>query len=71
MIRKVVLLFFLFGAIVFVSCEKKYDCVCANIKSGEAIYVESVKTTNLGKKGFEKSCKSHDGEGDYDNCHLE
>ena len=43
---------------VMSSCQKDYVCVCTNLSTGEKSYGDRVKTTKLGKKGFEKSCKS-------------
>ncbi|MBC7696590.1 MAG: hypothetical protein H7141_14230 [Burkholderiales bacterium] len=57
--RKAVFIFSICFFIVCSSCQKEYDCVCTNVSTGEKIYRDKVKTTKLGKKGFEKSCKSN------------
>jgi hypothetical protein len=56
-----------------ISCEKEYTCVCTNRTTGEKSPGDKVKTTKLGKKGFEKSCKSNNDvfESDLKDCHVE
>lgn len=56
---KLFLSLILFFAVILCSCQKEYTCVCTNASTGEKIYRDKVKTTKLGKKGFEKSCKSN------------
>lgn len=55
------------------SCQKEYVCVCTNEKTGEKIHGEKVRTTNLGKKGFEKSCKANNNDtiSKVKDCHVE
>ncbi|MBI3520422.1 MAG: hypothetical protein HY062_13865 [Bacteroidetes bacterium] len=56
-------------ALCFISCEKEYVCVCRNMATGEKTYGDKVKTTHLGKKGFEKNCKSKSTE--FKDCYVE
>ncbi len=51
------------------SCEKQYVCVCSDIKSGNGTHVDSVKTTNLGKKGYAHTCESYNSD-TLVSCHL-
>jgi hypothetical protein len=54
------------------SCQKEYVCVCTHEKTGEKTFGDKVKTTNLGKKGFEKSCKAkNDTINKLRDCHIE
>ena len=71
--RKAVFIFCIcFIIITMWSCQKEYACVCTNVSTGEKIYRDKVKTTNLGKKGFEKSCKSkNDTIREFKDCHVE
>jgi hypothetical protein len=57
------------SVIFFSSCEKEYTCVCTSRISGEKKPGDKVKTTHLGKKGFEKSCKSNSN--DIQDCYVE
>ena len=58
--------------IFFSSCEKEYTCVCTNSLTGEKSFGDKVKTTKLGKKGFEESCKSNSSVyNDLTDCHVE
>jgi len=58
--------------ILFSSCEKEYTCVCTNSVTGEKSFGDKVKTTKLGKKGFEESCKSNSSVyNDLTDCHVE
>ena len=58
--------------VIICSCQKEYVCVCTSEKTGEKTYGEKVKTTNLGRKGFEKSCKANnDTISKLKDCHLE
>lgn len=43
--------------------------MCASRISGEEKPGDKVKTTHLGKKGFEKSCKSNSN--DLQDCYVE
>ncbi len=62
----------LFFSLITSSCQKEYACVCMHEITGEKIYKEKVKTTNLGKKGFEKSCQSkNDTINKLRDCHIE
>jgi len=64
------ILFFL--SFLLISCEKEYACVCTNTTSGEKEYKDRVKTTKLGKKGFESSCKSNESSNtELTDCHVE
>ena len=67
--KKIVVLFFIVSSFLFASCEKEYICVCKNLRTGEKINGDKVKTTQLGKKGFEKSCKSNSTE--LQDCYVE
>jgi len=70
--RVIIIYFSLILCFSFVSCEKKYTCVCTKINSNEQVPEESVKTTKLGKKGFEKSCKAKSSESNnLRDCHIE
>lgn len=60
--NKIVVLIVIATSFLFVSCEKEYLCVCKNYKSGDITNGDKVKTTHLGKKGFEKSCKANSNE---------
>ncbi len=60
--NKILIVAFIVTSFLFASCEKEYTCVCQDYKSGDKIPGDKVKTTNLGKKGFEKSCKSNSTE---------
>jgi hypothetical protein len=65
-------LILILSLIFFSSCEKEYVCVCTNSVTGEKSFGDKVKTTHLGKKGFEESCKSNNSV--YNNlrdCHVE
>ena len=64
--NKIVVMIIMATAFLFVSCEKEYLCVCKDLHSGEITEGDKVKTTKLGKKGFEKSCKSNSTE--HKNC---
>ena len=57
------------SSFLFVSCQKEYMCVCKDLQTGEKINGDKVKTTHLGKKGFEKSCKSNSTE--LQDCYVE
>ncbi|MES2513507.1 MAG: hypothetical protein V4580_05155 [Bacteroidota bacterium] len=66
--------FICFGlSLIFLSCEKEYTCVCTSKSSGNRCPGDKVKTTKLGKKGFEKSCKSTNDDlaSDLKDCHVE
>lgn len=55
-----------------ISCEKEYVCVCTNSVTGEKSLGDKVKTTKLGKKGFEESCRSNSSVyNDLTDCHVE
>jgi len=70
--RKAVFILFFSTSVVSWSCQKEYVCVCTSVRTGEITYRDKVKTTNLGKKGFEKSCKSNnDTIKDLKDCHIE
>lgn len=56
--NKIVVLIAIATSFLFVSCEKEYLCVCKDHNTGQIAGGDKVKTTRLGKKGFEKSCKS-------------
>lgn len=59
-------------SLIICSCQKEYVCVCTSTETDEKKYVDKVKTTNLGKKGFEKSCKSkNDTINKLKDCHIE
>ncbi len=60
--NKIVVLTIMATAFLFASCEKEYMCVCKDLHSGEITVGDKVKTTKLGKKGFEKSCKDNSTE---------
>lgn len=54
-----------FIAIIFVvffncSCEKTYTCICISKYSNQDTIVDQVKTTNLGSKGFGKTCTGYE-----------
>ena len=49
-------------AFLFASCEKEYTCVCKDYNSIDKVPGDKVKTTKLGKKDFEKFCKSNSNE---------
>lgn len=53
----------------FTACQKQYTCVCLDAGTGEKNFEDQVKTTHLGKKGFEKSCKSKSN--DKKDCYVE
>jgi len=55
---------------VIISCQKEYTCVCTSVSTGDRYIVEKVKTTKLGKKGFEKTCFSNETSSLKD-CHVE
>jgi hypothetical protein len=66
--------FLIFAILIlfYTSCQKEYVCVCTNEKTGEKTFGEKVRTTNLGKKGFEKACKStNDTINRLKDCHVE
>lgn len=67
--KKIVVLSFIASSFFFASCEKEYMCVCKNLHTGEKINGDKVKTTKLGKKGFEKSCKANSTE--HIECYVE
>lgn len=71
--KRVIIICFSFAiAICLESCEKQYNCVCTKISSNEKELEESVKTTKLGKKGFEESCNNKNSEkNDLKDCHIE
>lgn len=57
---------------LLISCEKEYVCVCNNTISGEKEYKDRVKTTKLGKKGFESTCKNNESSNiELTDCHVE
>lgn len=60
--NKIVVIIIIATAFSFVSCEKEYTCVCKDLHSGEITIGDKVKTTKLGKKGFENSCKANSTE---------
>lgn len=54
------------------SCQKEYVCICTNTTNGDKEYKERVKTTKLGKKGFESTCRSNESSNkDLTDCHVE
>ncbi len=56
----------------FISCEKQYTCVCTKVSNNQEEPVETVKTTKLGRKGFQKSCEAKSSEGNgFKDCHIE
>jgi len=57
--NKIVVMIIMVTAFLFVSCEKEYRCVCKDLHSGQITNDDKVKTTKLGKKGFEQSCQSN------------
>lgn len=71
--NKIVVLVMFVTSFLFISCEKEYTCVCTNKTTGEKSLGDKVKTTKLGKKGFEESCKSNNDvfESDLKDCHVE
>lgn len=55
-----------------ISCEKEYTCVCTNTISNQKEPQEKVKTTKLGRKGFEESCLAKNSNGNnLKDCHIE
>jgi hypothetical protein len=60
--NKIVVIIVMATTFLFVSCEKEYMCVCKDLHSGQITNGDKVKTTKLGKKGFEQSCKSNSTE---------
>ena len=67
--RKIIILSVIAFSFLFVSCQKEYMCVCKDLQTGEKTNGDKVKTTHLGKKGFEKSCKSNSTE--LQDCYVE
>jgi hypothetical protein len=63
----------LVSSVIFSSCEKEYTCVCTSKINGDRCPGDKVKTTKLGRKGFEKSCKATNDNVDSDlkDCHVE
>lgn len=57
--NKIVVMIIMVKAFLFVSCEKEYRCVFKDLHSGQITNDDKVKTTKLGKKGFEQSCQSN------------
>lgn len=57
--RKAIFILCISSLFITWSCQKEYVCVCTNVTTGEKVKGDKVKTTKLGKKGFEKSCKSN------------
>jgi hypothetical protein len=57
--NKIVVMIIMVTAFLFVSCEKEYRCVCKDLNSRQITNGDKVKTTKLGNKGFEQSCKSN------------
>ncbi len=52
------------------SCAKEYTCSCASLKTSKDTLLESVKTTKLGLKGFEETCKNKESD-TLLNCKVE
>ena len=42
--------------LLLTSCTKDYACVCVSNITKTNTLISKVKTTNLGKKGYKKSC---------------
>jgi hypothetical protein len=57
---------------IFISCEKRYSCVChSNITKSDTL-IDNVKTTKLGSKGYKDTCiKNEAYNSNLTNCHLE
>lgn len=70
--RGIIIFFSVILCFGFISCEKEYTCVCTKISNNQKEPQEKVKTTKLGKKGFEQSCKAKSEQGnDLTDCHIE
>lgn len=70
--KGIIIYFFLSLCVCFSSCEKEYTCVCTKISSNEKEIQDKVKTTKLGKKGFEQSCiAKNSSSSDLTDCHIE
>ncbi|MES2763006.1 MAG: hypothetical protein V4677_12410 [Bacteroidota bacterium] len=71
--KKITIILTIATSFAITSCEKEYTCVCTNKTTGERSPGDKVKTTKLGKKGFEESCKANDDvfENDLKDCHVE
>ena len=59
-----------FVVLLFISCEKKYTCVCTSNWSNQDTIVDQIKTTKLGSKGYKKTCAEKE-KGTASNCHLQ
>lgn len=71
--QKLALIFSIFMASAFVSCQKNYVCVCTNSNTGDVSYGDQIKTNVFTKKAAEESCKANNdvSGGALENCHLE
>jgi hypothetical protein len=71
--QKLALIFSIFMASAFVSCQKDYVCVCTNADTGHVSYGDNIKTNVFTKKAAEESCKANNdvSGGALENCHLE
>jgi hypothetical protein len=48
--QKLALIFSIFMASTFVSCQKDYVCVCTNASAGHVSYGDNIKTNVFTKK---------------------
>jgi len=67
--NKIELTLLILVLLTLASCQKEYTCVCTDTRNGEKISIDKVKTTKLGKKGFEDSCKSNST--DLQECYID
>jgi hypothetical protein len=67
--NKILVFTILISSCLNFSCNKQYVCVCSVLKSGNNTNVDSVKTTKLGSKGYDKTCQSYNSDS-LTNCHL-
>lgn len=70
--RGICIYFSLLIGVISISCEKEYTCVCTKISNNQKEIQDKVKTTKLGKKGFEQSCSAKNSASNgLTDCHIE
>ena len=61
---------FLLSALILMSCEKDYSCVCTLKFKGKDTLIDHIKTTKLGSKGYRKTCSDKENT-TLMNCRLQ